>query len=517
MRSPKATKVRPTNKAAQGNSISHLSFNVYRSGGSISLPCKELAVDLIEACNLRYHDHLAVSKQHKDSVLVMWENEKGEYPIKDADGNFDYVLNKQLVMEVHFHEINNRWRKLLAITFHLTGEKNAVVISGHAAQDWIDLEFPFLKNIVLLKQKGNSKKSLLQKSAKESFPPKLISHPGKKAKLSTFIIDNDQDETPAPKSSKKKVIDELVFQAPNTIIMDSDYEHSNQFESLLDDDSQVDSENIDAESLNSDSTELNVILDEIELLKEENNKITKQKDALQRKVDQLTATLIDQQQKIEHLCAKFAKIRVTTIDETSHPAIPKHKAPPQRQDDATAAPIDAPPQQQVSQSAPHLVSSQPIPRPKQPSEKKWFNVCKDFNREKCRRTNCRFEHRKVKACKFYSKSSGCTKGLDCNFLHIKQSTTKATVSASVQQVNQPELATQKPMIPSQRIAEDSFLERIAATIAEALQPRQSHPPPINPAMASPPIMAYTEMPQQRGQQIYTYQRPLIPQHSPYMQ
>ena len=88
MRSPKARKLSPKKcktGQATGN-IANLKFNTYNSGGSISLPSKESAIRVIEACDLRYYDHLALTDEHKDSVLVIWQNEKGIAALRDKEG-----------------------------------------------------------------------------------------------------------------------------------------------------------------------------------------------------------------------------------------------------------------------------------------------------------------------------------------------------------------------------------------------------------------------------------------------
>ena len=55
-------------------------FNIYKSGGSTSLPSKEEMKGWIEACDVRYHDHLALGEKYEKAILVMWTNEKDKSP-----------------------------------------------------------------------------------------------------------------------------------------------------------------------------------------------------------------------------------------------------------------------------------------------------------------------------------------------------------------------------------------------------------------------------------------------------
>ena len=96
----------------------------------------------------------------------------------------------------------NRYRKLLSINFHLSGLKNAVVVSGFAAHDWIDFEYPVLKSLMQSKDNGCNKKRLLTKSRKELFTVKITSNPGKRGKLSTIILDEDATEPKLPPAAR---------------------------------------------------------------------------------------------------------------------------------------------------------------------------------------------------------------------------------------------------------------------------------------------------------------------------
>lgn len=181
---PVQKKQRLTKGASSKENIGPGDFKTYQSGGCVSLESKEDLQAWIEVCNIRYYDHLAVEPNLEESILVIWEDDKGEPP-KEKDGKFDIDQMKLLRMEIYWHKEDNKYLKIMSITFHLTGKKNSIVLAGHAAHDWIDFEVPVLKAMMGMKGKGYSK--ILKKSKTESFANKLTENPRSKGKLT--IID----------------------------------------------------------------------------------------------------------------------------------------------------------------------------------------------------------------------------------------------------------------------------------------------------------------------------------------
>ena len=81
--------------------------------------------------------------------------------------NFDYDNLKQLNLEIFYHKGQVRYAKILTVTFHLTGKKHSIVVSGSCAHAWIDFEVP----VLLLKdqQKRGCSYKILKKSNKKKF------------------------------------------------------------------------------------------------------------------------------------------------------------------------------------------------------------------------------------------------------------------------------------------------------------------------------------------------------------
>ena len=122
MRSPRALRVvKAKKRQARDNHPSDWEFNTYKNGGSISLPSKDSIIQLIEVCDVRYYDHLATSEAYKDSILVLWENKAGEAPAREPNGAFNYDKLDQLRLEIYHIVDVIQCRKILGITFHLTG------------------------------------------------------------------------------------------------------------------------------------------------------------------------------------------------------------------------------------------------------------------------------------------------------------------------------------------------------------------------------------------------------------
>ena len=423
MRSPIKRRVKSTKSRGPASTLQTSVFNIYASSGNISLPSKEINIKLIEACDLRYYEHLALSDDHKDSVLVLWENEKHESPIRDQNnGIFDYVKNKQLNMEVHFMEGINRYRKLLSINFHLSGQKNAVVVSGFAAHDWIDFEYPVLKSLMQFKDNGCNKKRLLGKSRKEPFTVKITSNPGKRGKISTIILNEDETEPKLPVAARinDSINTDPIACTPLPRSKAHVCECSDGSDLSDDEDGSVYSDDASkSQSRNGLLHGATHLLKEIKSLKDETAKIREEKDDLQRKADFLTAKLIEIDQKIEFLETRANRLPSKCPANAVSTANPPPANPPPASSPSTNPPPESfEGEEKVTTSNESAAPNKSVN--KEPSQKAWFNVCKNFNIGTCQRNRCRYEHKKVLMCKFFNSPTGCTKGLNCNFLHIKR-------------------------------------------------------------------------------------------------
>ena len=73
---------------------------------------------------MQYFDHLTMCEAYKDSIFILWENEKGETPSRDAKGQFDYDLLKQMRLEIYHTEGGSQYRKVLGTTLHLIGSQH---------------------------------------------------------------------------------------------------------------------------------------------------------------------------------------------------------------------------------------------------------------------------------------------------------------------------------------------------------------------------------------------------------
>ena len=174
-----------TKRIAGKGITSPYNFKTYQNGGCIFLESREEVNKLINVCNIRYYDHLAVDPKLDDSILVLWENENGDPP-KEKDGHFDIDQMKLLRLEIYWHKESNKYQKIISITFRLTGKKHSVVIAGFAAQDWIDYEFPVLRKLLEMPEKNQKK--IINKSRSEPFMDKLTESPKIKGKLTTIDV-----------------------------------------------------------------------------------------------------------------------------------------------------------------------------------------------------------------------------------------------------------------------------------------------------------------------------------------
>ena len=153
----------------------------------------------------------------------------------------------------------------------------------------------------------------------------------------------------------------------------------------------------------------------------DNEELKKEKARLQSQIDLLTARSYDQEQKIDSLfkMVNQLKCRVPKDPHEAEVQILTTTTPsPKKQGEVLA---ELPPSQE-KRSASMPTNGMPassVQNRNQKPAKPWHNVCKNFNRGICNRSNCKYEHKTVNTCRFYNSQSGCTKGLQCNFLHLK--------------------------------------------------------------------------------------------------
>lgn len=222
-------------------------FNLYKSGGNISLKSMEEMQVWIEACDMRYHDQFAVDERFDDKVLVMWTDGKGKSPLKSGSENsFDFSRLKQLNLEIFIHRGGSRYAKVLQITFHLSGKKHSVVVSGCSAHDWIDFEVPIVKSIIDMKAKGLSYKRIIQKSKKEDFTTKITIDPGKKVKTVNIheVETTEQcNENTTSKEEQSSDVETCQQSSAKVHFVDSSDEESEEEK----DDSESEEESIDSD------------------------------------------------------------------------------------------------------------------------------------------------------------------------------------------------------------------------------------------------------------------------------
>ena len=518
MRSPKFKKVKAKSKQSKINSLTNLEFKTYNSGGTISLPNKETSIQLIEACDLRYFHHLAISEAHKNSVLVLWENEKGEAPIRDSNGEFVYSEIQQLKLEIHHNEGGNKFRKLLGITFHLKGQKNAVVVSSHAAHQWIDFEYPVLKCLIKLKEKGLTRSKLIEKSQKEEFIAQITSNPQKKGKLITIHFEDDAstDDSP-PTNTDKKESDENLMAA--SLYDSGDRMSTGNSES--DDSADSDCAIEDSFFLSSpkiSSLHYKKVLTDVKKLGKENAILKQERVDLRFKIDQLTAKLLDQEQKIEYLFNKLGYPQLQSSakqNPASNTHILKEKAPipgkkpkieistgqhapPQHATIRGAANVD---EKNNLQGSTKAATESPVP---DNTRRPWSNICKNYNRGICHRSDCRYIHKVVTTCRFYNNPSGCKKGQECNFLHVKKPSggNGPTRDPQIQRAD-----SDTRQLESMKNNIHSFLENaLESKLTKVLQPViNATPHQFVQSIPSYPVMPFTNHTPQ--EQVYQFPAP----------
>ena len=506
MRSPKSIKIKSKRTPGTDAQTTSWEFNTYKSGGSISLPSKEDVIQLIQACDIRYFDHLATCEAYKDAIFVLWENEKGEAPARDAKDRFNYDLLKQLRLEIYHTEGGNQYRKVLGITFHLTGSKNSVVVSSYAAHDWIDFEFPFIKVLVQAIKHGQSKVKMLKKSESEEFPGKITSHPKKKGKLITihFQDDSNQGESPSAQDPEARTATwDPTVDVPNSDEVNED-----------DDDVKSDDGNNSIIAVNDGNelpTDTDSLLMQIENLRAENKSLITHKDNLQNQVDNLTARIVQQEHAIETLNYHVNMMR-GSIDHISSTKMSKKET--KKNSKKLEIEDQSPSNLQFSNGTLN------VQKPAKRTDKPWHNVCKSFNKGSCTRKKCKFEHKIVKTCYFYNQPDGCLKGKDCSFLHIKS--TKNDTKSQKSQVHQNTLQANahnvKPRNEMQSAPndndnmamKDSFLEELGRKLLNSwitnqtsqLQPCQ--PTAYQPLTIAEPqrVIPWQTAPQQQPSQMY---------------
>ena len=416
---PSPTKQRKSKKNAMTNGNMPVeNSKIYQSGGSISLQSREVLSQWIEACNIRYFEHLALDPSYDESNLVLWEDEKGDFPVVTKDGQFDLTRMKHLKLEIYFHKEDKKYNKIISITFHLTGKRNSVVISGYAAHDWIDFELPVVKELIEMKKKGASYKKIFDKSNKEPFTSKLIVDPKNKGKLVTISLETKENAISNITSATPQ---EALSKLDNSLILEgSEGSASIDDDDISDDDISVqDKEDIPPLNLPSDTplnnqrsegrikkepiVDVKPLLVEIKHLKQENNVLLDIKNNLQCQVDNLTAKLLLQEESICLFESKLNTVHQVNGNLNIKTASNKErKLNPQTQNKSVDNATDPKPESLESQNSSH-----------------WINVCKDFNKGVCSRQHCKYEHKLVRMCRFYNKPTGCTKGKDCQFLHAK--------------------------------------------------------------------------------------------------
>ena len=478
MRSPKFKKVKTKSKQSKANSLTNLEFKTYNSGGTISLPNKETSIQLIQACDLRYFHHLAISEAHKDSVFVLWENEKGEAPSRDSNGDFVYSEIQQLRLEIHHNEGGNKYRKLLGITFHLKGQKNAVVVSCHAAHQWIDIEYPVLKGLIKLKEKGLTRSKLIEQSQKDEFIAQITSNPLKKGKLITIHFEDDASTgdsppTNASKTDKKESGETLMMASMSTSNSESD--DSADSDCAIEDSFFLSSPKIS-------SLHYKKVLTDVKKLGKENAILKQERVDLQCKIDQLTAKLLDQEQKIEYLFNKLGYPQLQSsanasnthsTNEAAPNPVPKPKSetainqhsPPQNAPKRRASNVDHNKDPHAPHATTKAATESPVPNN---TRRPWSNICKNYNRGSCHRSDCRYIHEFVTTCRFYNTPSGCKKGQECNFLHLKKPSggNSPTRDPQVQRA-----ANDTQQLESMKNSIHSFLENaLESKLTKVLQP-----------------------------------------------
>ncbi len=369
---------------------------------------REVLSHWIHACNIRYFEHLALDPSYDESNLVLWEDEKGYFPVLTKDGQFDLTKMKHLKLEIYFHKEGEKYNKIISITFHLTGKRNSVVISGYAAHDWIDFELPVVKELIEMKKKGTSYKKICDKSNKEpknKGKPVTINLETKENAISNITSATPQGAPSKPGNSQ--ISEGSTFCGDDDISDDdtSVQDKEDNPKMNLSPDTSFNNQKRKGRSPKEPIIDVKSLLVEINHLKQENNVLIDMKINLQCQVDNLTARLLLQEESINLFESKLNKVHEINADSNKNTSSNEERK-----------------QNSQTQNKPSHIIQDPIPESlesQQSNSNQWVNVCKDFNKGICSRQSCKYEHKLVRMCRFFNKPTGCTKGKNCQFLHAK--------------------------------------------------------------------------------------------------
>ena len=245
---PNSSRSRPN--ANEGGSKKS-SSKVWSSGASYSLTSKGDMTLWIKAFLIRYYEHLAVDHEHKNNILVYWQNAKGQEPIeKDGFFDFNHPENALLTQWILFKEQDDPdstlFRKILTTNFFVSGKKHSVVLGGSAFREWLDNEESIIEELINAIKNGVSTEDQLAISHKYPFSSKLTSHPGEGVKLISIHFqessNEENDEEP------KETIEENTGFDDSIILSDMSTD-------MLDD-SLISVKSVDIELEQSESTEI---------------------------------------------------------------------------------------------------------------------------------------------------------------------------------------------------------------------------------------------------------------------
>ena len=304
-------------------------------------------------------------------------------------------------------------------------------------------------------------------------------------------------------------------------MVNPEFELSNHFQPLSNDDSfEIAGSDVDLFSdtpQNSPIGDESRLFQEFEILRQDNAKLFKQNKFLQCQIDNLSAKLLAQEDKIQYLYKKVKNSGSPSNVESDKTS--EHQA---TSDGGNADKLS-------EGDGTHLMSGEDTELNKATvlnedtgdtsgcNEKPWSNVCKKYNMGICRRARCRYQHKKVKTCRFYNSASGCSKGIDCNFLHIKslKQTPESNALAPINP-NQGEDLAQIEQTRQQRIFSDnmlaSFLDKLESRLINAVQltALARSQPPANPMIPVQYPVTY-QFPETGDHQNFPHQRSMMMQ------
>ena len=193
---PNSSRSRPD--ANEGGSKKS-SSKVWSSGASYSLTSNDDMTLWIKAFLIRYYEHLAVDDEHKNNILVYWQNAKGQEPIEnDGFFYFNHPENALLTQWILFKEEDDPnsklFRKILTTNFFVSGKKHSIVLGGSAFREWLDNEESIIEELIKAIKNGVSTEDQLAISHKYPFSSKLTSHPGEGVKLTSIHFQESSNE-----------------------------------------------------------------------------------------------------------------------------------------------------------------------------------------------------------------------------------------------------------------------------------------------------------------------------------